>query len=237
MKDDWMWKLICKEWENGTDCARDENNIIHLKSWVKHDHIVKEKENNTDCLYFVHTNTNYINGKGEPKHVVCPKTPDFPHNGSFRLSCTGSVDNANVMDLIVEQSVNDGNYASYAQFWYLFAALSVSWIGMAVVVSVGDAICFHLLGKRHELYGYQRLWGSIGFGLSTFIAGAWVDYVSDQRTYKNFTVIFYLLAAALIPNAMVSSCLEVSRIGFEKKKTIRQNKTHLLKRSPSVQTE
>ncbi|XP_055319817.1 major facilitator superfamily domain-containing protein 6 isoform X2 [Sitodiplosis mosellana] len=209
VKEDWMWELICKEWENSTtDCIRDEINTIHLKSLVKHDHINKLKDNGTDCLFFVRTNTTYINGKTDPKSVICPKTTNFPHKGSFRLTCTGSVDNADVMDLIVEQSVNDNNYTSYPQFWYFFGALAVSWIGMAVVVSVGDAICFHLLGKRHELYGHQRLWGAIGFGTFTLIAGVWVDYASGQKTYKNYTVIFYLMAAALVPNTIVSTCLE-----------------------------
>lgn len=207
-----MWQLICKEWQNNTDCTRDDSNTIHLQSLVKHKHIVSMKENGTDCIYFTSTKTNYTNGKTDPKHVVCPKNTTFPHNGSFRLSCIGAVDNDDVMDFIVEPSINDNNFLSYPQFWYLFIALGVSWIGMAVVVSVGDAICFHLLGKRHELYGHQRLWGAIGWGIFTLIAGSWVDYVSGQKTFKNFTVIFYLMAAALLPNTVVSTCLDVSSI-------------------------
>lgn len=206
-----MWKLICKEWENSTtECTRNENNIIHLKSFVKHDHIMKMQENGSECLYFIRTKTNYNNGKTDPKQVICPKTAILPHNGSFRLTCTGSVDNDDIMNLINEPSINDGNFTSYPQFWYLFTALALSWIGMAVVVSVGDAICFHLLGKRHELYGHQRLWGAIGWGAFTLLAGFWVDYTSEQKTFKNFTVIFYLMATALVPNTVVSSCLEVS---------------------------
>lgn len=215
VKDDWMWNLICKEWENSsTNCTRDENNMIHLKSLVKHDHIIKMQDNGTDCLFFPSLSTNYTNGKTDPKKVKCPKTPNLPQKGSFRLTCTGSVDNKDVMDLINEPMVNDSNFTSYPQFWYLFAALAFSWIGMAVVVSVGDAICFHLLGKRHELYGHQRLWGAIGWGIFTFLAGLWVDYASEQKTTKNYTVIFYLMAAALLPNIVVSSCLEVNRMTY-----------------------
>lgn len=116
------------------------------------------------------------------------------------------------MELILEPAINDSNATGYPQFWYLFAALAISWIGMAVVVSIGDAICFDLLGKRHELYGRQRLWGAIGFGAFTLVAGAWVDSNSDPNGFKNYTVIFYLMAAALLPNTMVSTCLEVSFI-------------------------
>lgn len=113
------------------------------------------------------------------------------------------------MELILEPAISDANATGYPQFWYLFAALAISWIGMAVVVSIGDAICFDLLGKRHEMYGRQRLWGAVGFGAFTLIAGAWVDSNSELNGYKNYTVIFYLMAAALLPNTMVSTCLEV----------------------------
>ena len=37
--------------------------------------------------------------------------------------------------------------------------------------SMGDAIAFSLLGDKHEQYGAQRVWGSIGWGLFTIIAG------------------------------------------------------------------
>ena len=36
---------------------------------------------------------------------------------------------------------------------------------------MGDAIAFSLLGDKHEQYGAQRVWGSIGWGLFTIIAG------------------------------------------------------------------
>ena len=39
------------------------------------------------------------------------------------------------------------------------------------MVSMGDAIAFSLLGDKHEQYGAQRVWGSIGWGLFTIIAG------------------------------------------------------------------
>lgn len=200
MKEDWIWKHICKEWEHKENCEKDENNIIHLTALVKD--IKKMKEHDNDCLFFLQPNISY-HGKSVAKNDVCPKSKEFPKDGSFRLTCTGSVDDANVMDLIVEPSVNDSNFTSYPQFWFLFIALSVSWIAMAVIVSVGDAICFHLLGKRHELYGHQRLWGAIGWGSFALLSGFLVDSFS-------FSVIFYLMTAALLPDTLVSTCLDVS---------------------------
>ena len=42
---------------------------------------------------------------------------------------------------------------------------------MLSLVSMGDAIAFSLLGDKHEQYGAQRVWGSIGWGLFTIITG------------------------------------------------------------------
>lgn len=129
----------------------------------------------------------------------------------LRLQCTGTVNDESVMDLLVEPAINDANVTNYSQFWYLFIALALSWIGMAVIVSVGDAICFDLLGKRHELYGQQRCWGAVGWGIFTLMAGYLVDVISGHQLYKNYSVIYYLMVAALLPNIFVSNCLEVSK--------------------------
>ncbi|XP_031631871.1 major facilitator superfamily domain-containing protein 6-A isoform X2 [Contarinia nasturtii] len=201
VKEDWMWNHICKEWDRDENCKRNENNIIHIKSQVKYDDIKKMQEkNDKDCIYFLHPNLTY-NDKPVAKSSICPKSSVASNDGSFRLTCTGFVDDSNVMDLIVEPSVNDTKFTSYPQFWFFFAALSISWIAIAVIVSVGDAICFHLLGKRHELYGHQRLWGAIGWGSFALLSGFLVDSFS-------FSVIFYLMTAALLPDTLVSSCLD-----------------------------
>lgn len=144
---------------------------------------------------------------------MCPHKSGLKEHesGSLKLTCAGTVNDELVMNVIVGPGIiNNSEAMQYSQFWYFFIAVAFSWIGMAVVVSVGDAICFDLLGKRHELYGRQRLWGAVGFGIFSLMAGSLVDYISGPTIFKNYTIIYYLMAAALLPNTMVSSCLEVS---------------------------
>lgn len=150
--------------------------------------------------------------KLNPSRVTCPNNAIYPNHGSFKLTCTGTVNDESVMSLLVEPAINDANVTQYSQFWYLFVALALSWIGMAVIVSVGDAICFDLLGKRHDLYGQQRCWGAVGWGTFTLMAGFLVDAISGRQPDKNYSVIYYLMVAALLPNIFVSTCLEVSAI-------------------------
>ena len=56
-------------------------------------------------------------------------------------------------------------------FWAFFLLNILAYSGNCVVTSMGDAIAFSLLGDAHAQYGAQRVWGSIGWGLFTIIAG------------------------------------------------------------------
>lgn len=141
-------------------------------------------------------------------NITCPK--NSTSNKSIKLKCIGHANNEKLMNVISEPRVHDDQVLGYSEFWSFFVAMAISWIGMAVVVCIGDAICFDLLGKRHDLYGNQRLWGAIGWGLFSIIAGVLVDENSAFQSIKNYTVIYYMMAAALVPDMLVSSCLEVS---------------------------
>lgn len=57
IKDEWMWDFICKKWLNEINCHRNENNVIHLMSFVKHEHVEKPK----DCLFFLKSTSKYTN--------------------------------------------------------------------------------------------------------------------------------------------------------------------------------
>ncbi|RZF36309.1 hypothetical protein LSTR_LSTR014573 [Laodelphax striatellus] len=91
------------------------------------------------------------------------------------------------------------------QFWALVACLILSWMGMAAVVSIGDTLCFGLLGDRPGDYGYQRLWGSVGWGYFAIIAGLLVDMFSNGLVVKNYTPVFYLMAVILILDVVAAS--------------------------------
>ncbi|GFS50007.1 hypothetical protein TNCV_1836511 [Trichonephila clavipes] len=42
---------------------------------------------------------------------------------------------------------------------------------MGSLVSLSDASCFNILGAHPELYGRQRMWGTIGWGSFALLSG------------------------------------------------------------------
>jgi exosortase/archaeosortase len=67
-----------------------------------------------------------------------------------------------------------------------------------------------VLGNQPSHYGYQRLWGTVGWGIFAIISGLLVDEFSKGQTQKDYTVVFYLMLIMLIFDVIVSSRLKVS---------------------------
>lgn len=66
-------------------------------------------------------------------------------------------------------------------FWIFVLLLSLGTINFNVGNCVSDAICFDVLGDSQEMkYGKQRVWGTIGFGVTALIGGFAVDQSSTN---------------------------------------------------------
>ncbi|XP_046683291.1 major facilitator superfamily domain-containing protein 6 isoform X1 [Homalodisca vitripennis] len=108
-------------------------------------------------------------------------------------------------------NLSNSQVISHYQFWMFTSLLVFSWIGMAVVVSVGDAICFTILGDQPGKYGNQRMWGSVGFGLCVIVAGWLVDTWSAGMAHKDYTPVFYMMAVMLTLDFVVSSKIKYTQ--------------------------
>ncbi|XP_076246428.1 sugar baby transporter isoform X2 [Calliopsis andreniformis] len=127
-------------------------------------------------------------------------------------TCTATCpDNPKFNKLLEETEVSpkDITENSTYQFHSFLWATIISWIGMAVVVSIADAICFNLLGEeRRKEYGKQKMWGSIGFGIFGISAGYLVDVFSKGQVEKDYTCIFYIMLITMIFDIMLSATLK-----------------------------
>lgn len=74
---------------------------------------------------------------------ICP-------NETFSLSttCTMDCDSASLNELLKSDNLQSmSEVVGYYQFWMFFLLAIFAWVGMAVIVSIGDAICFEMLGN------------------------------------------------------------------------------------------
>ncbi|XP_031634543.1 major facilitator superfamily domain-containing protein 6 [Contarinia nasturtii] len=71
---------------------------------------------------------------------------------------------------IKNQSLGNCFYRT-TTFWSFVILMCIGTIGFNVANSVSDAICFDMLGDKTMRYGAQRVWGTIGFGVTALIAG------------------------------------------------------------------
>lgn len=69
--------------------------------------------------------------------------------GQLKTWCTATCHNNSAFNHLLHEakdSQSDMEHSTYQFYLFLWAAI-ISWIGMAVVVSIADAICFDLLGS------------------------------------------------------------------------------------------
>ncbi|XP_018566691.1 major facilitator superfamily domain-containing protein 6-A [Anoplophora glabripennis] len=135
---------------------------------------------------------------------ICP-------NESISTSCNIDCTDYNINDVIGVTGVEDNVAYGLYQFWLFLALMIVGWVSQAVVVSIGDAICFEMLGDKPNRYGYQRLFGSLGWGILALITGVIIDALSQGQSQKNYVSAFYMAAAFLVLDFLVSFKLEYSQ--------------------------
>uniref|UniRef100_A0A8W7K8L3 Major facilitator superfamily associated domain-containing protein n=1 Tax=Anopheles albimanus TaxID=7167 RepID=A0A8W7K8L3_ANOAL len=195
----WMWDTICKHWNVTKYCNQSNipsDQLLHLTAVVPYNHV----EAVEDCLFFL-LREGQVEGRTVP--LYCPANAT-----DFRPTCRVHCDNERVMEAISNSHIPDSKVTGLYQFWLLFLFLIASWAGMAVVVSVGDAICFEMLGDKPHLYGNQRLWGSIGWGTVSLFAGFLVDTFSEGKLTKDYTVVFYMTVVLIGFDILCSSKLQ-----------------------------
>lgn len=80
-------------------------------------------------------------------------------------------------------------------FWTFVVLTYLGTIGYNVGNSISDAICFDVLGEDRQMkYGKQRVYGGIGFGLTSLLAG----YIMDLNSNDFTPAILIMLACALV---------------------------------------
>lgn len=86
----------------------------------------------------------------------------------------------------------DSEFFSF-QFWSLFVLISVSSTTFCAVMFLIDAVCYEMLSHKKEDYGFQRLWGTIGWGVGALAGGYINQLTSPDQSNIDYSLSFYLL--------------------------------------------
>nr|XP_034183921.1 major facilitator superfamily domain-containing protein 6 [Osmia lignaria]XP_034183929.1 major facilitator superfamily domain-containing protein 6 [Osmia lignaria]XP_034183937.1 major facilitator superfamily domain-containing protein 6 [Osmia lignaria]XP_034183947.1 major facilitator superfamily domain-containing protein 6 [Osmia lignaria]XP_034183956.1 major facilitator superfamily domain-containing protein 6 [Osmia lignaria]XP_034183966.1 major facilitator superfamily domain-containing pr len=196
-----IYTELCLHWKASEFCKLLNSNIsdtdtfdFNMRFDIFHDiHIGK-------CIYIHNFTAMFSNDEAYKPHCA----------NYVKTFCKTICHNNPAFNQLLEEaevSQNSTQTSSY-QFQSFLWATIISWIGMAVVVSIADAICFNLLGNdRRKEYGKQKMWGSIGFGIFGISAGYLVDVFSEGRTQKDYSCIFYIMLIMMIFDIIVSATL------------------------------
>lgn len=188
------WPVICGNW-NVSGLCDSKGSSFNIFANIQRDEVQRVK----DCIFlgFNHATINNQNTS-----MFSPSEP------LFKMRCDVECEDDTINEIL--SGATDEQVKSTYQFWLFFCFLIVSWAGMAVVVSVGDAICFEMLGDKPQRYGNQRMWGSIGWGTFSIISGLLIDKFSEGKATKNYAIGFYMMAVLILLDMLVSSKLKVS---------------------------
>ncbi|CAO1428232.1 unnamed protein product [Diamesa hyperborea] len=194
------WDVICGYW-NVSGLCDSKGSSFDIYANIQRDQVQRVK----DC-FFLGFNHATINNQNT--------TMFSPTEPQFNMTCDVECEDDTINEILA--GATDDQVKSTYQFWLFFCFLIISWAGMAVVVSVGDAICFEMLGDKPQRYGNQRMWGSIGWGTFSIISGILIDKFSEGKATKNYAIGFYMMAVLILLDMLVSSKLKYSQTKLSK---------------------
>jgi MFS transporter, PPP family, 3-phenylpropionic acid transporter len=90
-----------------------------------------------------------------------------------------------------------------ALLWLLPIVVGYAFFAAPIMPLVDNGV-MEMLGERRELYGRQRVWGAIGWGLSALVAGALIDRYGLGLSFYIF-IFFFLILLAVTTRLTVST--------------------------------
>lgn len=132
------WRKVCEFWKVPGLCDSTDNKV-KMDTKISYSNITKLEK----CFYLLFTNATINEHESS---LYCPG-----NRSKIEMKCEAEFDSDNVSELFA--GATDEQVKSTYQFWTFFMMLIISWCGMAVVVSIGDAICFEMLGSKPQRFG------------------------------------------------------------------------------------
>lgn len=94
---------------------------------------------------------------------------------------------------------------------YIFLILLIRYYIYSNIITLAYNFVFCTKGDGGQIYyGQQRVWGTIGFGVSALVGGFLIDWYSGENSVKDYTPAFILSAGMSAFDLLCCSRLKVS---------------------------
>ncbi|XP_050434111.1 major facilitator superfamily domain-containing protein 6-A-like [Adelges cooleyi] len=97
-------------------------------------------------------------------------------------------------------------------YWVFFFLLFFLCLGSVMRSLMEDTICVSLLGDNVHNYGQQRVWGAIGYGITSIVSGVVVDWFSKGQAHKDFRPGFVITLICIAFDIYVSAKIKVEQV-------------------------
>ncbi|KAL7642124.1 UNVERIFIED_CONTAM: hypothetical protein RMT77_006684 [Armadillidium vulgare] len=200
-------KEYCKYWNISSSQCIDNTSPITLLVETNLNHLL----NDTIEVFFPLNSLSFDNTK-----ILNPMC-----DSSVRENCTMKCDSNKLMKFL--DAPNDIPLSTYSEildnksFWIYLILFNLAWTAFAICVVMSDTICFKLLGSEVSKFGYQRLFGSVGWGTFVILTGLLIDLTSSDFNNKNYTTAFIFALCVASIDFIVALKLKVT--GSEKGKS------------------
>lgn len=132
-------QTVCEDWKQAQYC--DGSTIYEDFQFTTNVPLDKVTiDNNT-----IHFPVSSIEFKDEQIMELCPNPTRI-----ISVNCSAECNDYDINDAISQPSIEGNDAYNLYQFWVFLFFMVVSWSAQAVVVSIGDAICFEILGEYFE---------------------------------------------------------------------------------------
>ncbi|XP_055373691.1 major facilitator superfamily domain-containing protein 6-like [Condylostylus longicornis] len=108
-------------------------------------------------------------------------------------------------------TMSDDEILKQYQFWLFCGLLLIGYSSNSVVISMADTICFDLLGEDSHLYGRQRMWDAVGWGVAAVLIGTIIDGISGNSVFKDYTIVYFFCLVIILMNMLCSLKLEYTQ--------------------------
>ena len=122
----------------------------------------------------------------------------------WNITCKiGTYDICNINCRTVCPSINSKS------FWIFAGIFLCANIFFAPILSLTDAMAYNIFGDKRHLWGRQRLWGTVGFAISSMTATVIRDVTKDEGGAVDYSISFYIYGSMCLISSLVVTTLAV----------------------------